>query len=58
MIIIKNRIFLERVFIACAMFPFLFVRSDKKFDDQDLNHEKIHFKQQKELLILLFYVLY
>lgn len=47
-------------YIAMAIFPFIFVRTESKdnFNDAVENHERIHFEQQKELIILLFYVLY
>ncbi|HQS06459.1 MAG TPA: hypothetical protein PLT16_12595, partial [Daejeonella sp.] len=42
-----------------ALFPFLLLR-DKKSDQnkQLMNHEFIHFRQQIELLIIPFYILY
>ncbi|MCK5614419.1 hypothetical protein KAR91_71795 [Candidatus Pacearchaeota archaeon] len=56
--IIKNKILPSKRFIAMAVWPFIFVRKDKKIKDEDINHEKIHFKQQKELLLIGFYILY
>ncbi len=42
-----------------AIFPFILVRSiESKGDKILLNHEKIHLRQQLELLILPFYLLY
>lgn len=44
---------------AMALFPFILVRDiDVKRNIATINHEKIHWKQQIELLFLLFYVLY
>jgi len=44
---------------AMALFPFmLFKRAAYKGDIYLINHEKIHFQQQLELLIFPFYVLY
>ena len=44
---------------AMALFPFVLIkRKEDKFDNELLNHEKIHLYQQLELLILPFYVLY
>ena len=40
-----------------AIFPFVFVRGNE-ISKQTLNHEKIHFEQQKELLLIGFYLLY
>jgi len=44
---------------AMALFPFmLFKRAALKKEPLLINHEKIHFYQQLELLVLPFYVLY
>lgn len=39
-----------------CLFPFIFVRDTE--DEELINHEKIHFQQQKELFIIGFYVMY
>lgn len=45
--------------MAMALFPLVLIDSEKNRHNQILlNHEKIHLRQQKELLILPFYVLY
>ena len=54
--IIKNKILPPKGFNAMAIFPFIFTRSE--VGKLTLNHEKIHFAQQKELLIIFFYLLY
>jgi hypothetical protein len=42
-----------------AIFPFIIVReAHMKTDPVLVNHERIHFRQQLELLILPFYLLY
>ena len=42
-----------------AIFPFILLKSAKlKNDPEVINHEKIHIRQQLELLILPFYLLY
>lgn len=42
-----------------ALFPFIFVKkADYKKDEVLINHEAIHLRQQLELLILPFYILY
>ena len=44
---------------AIALFPFILLRKDAMRNDEVLlNHERIHLRQQAELLILPFYVLY
>lgn len=42
-----------------ALFPFVLLRDPEDAEDEVLlNHEKIHLKQQTELLILPFYIWY
>ena len=42
-----------------SLYPFIFLKDDTlKRDTVLVNHEKIHLKQQLELLILPFYILY
>ena len=60
-IIIRNSIVprLSSVFInvyAITLFPFIFIKDEG--NPRVLNHESIHIKQQAELLVLFFYVLY
>ena len=44
---------------AMALFPFMIFKDAAQKDNVLLiNHEKIHFRQQLELLILPFYILY
>lgn len=43
---------------AIAFFPFIFIHPDTTIDARLLNHEKIHLRQQIEMLILPFYVWY
>ena len=45
---------------AMAIYPFLFIRKDelKSFSRVSMRHEMIHFKQQLQLLIIPFYILY
>jgi hypothetical protein len=44
---------------AMAIFPFILLKDKhQKFDQILVNHERIHLKQQLELLILPFYLLY
>ena len=44
-----------------TLYPFIFLKSEYKDSERGkviLNHEKIHIAQQKELLIVFFYVFY
>ena len=60
-IIVKNSVVpkIMSVFIsvyAISLFPFVFIRDEG--NENTITHEYIHFKQQRELLVFLFYVLY
>ena len=51
--------FFRRNYVGLTLWPFIFVKEDGLKEDTVLiNHEKIHLKQQKELLILPFYIWY
>ena len=56
MIIIKNKIIPFKGFKAVTIWPFIFIRSE--LNHVDLNHEYIHGRQQLELFIILFYIIY
>ena len=56
--IIKNNIIPFKGFRAITLWPFIFVRKGCEFNDIHLNHEKIHARQQLELLIIPFYIIY
>lgn len=43
---------------AMCLGPIILVKQDSKFDEKDLNHEKIHWEQEKECLILPFLLWY
>ena len=43
---------------ALAFWPFIFVSSNTKIDPVLINHEKIHLRQQIEMLLIPFYVMY
>lgn len=58
MIIVRNSIILFKGFKAINLFGILFVRKDAVMSDVDINHEKIHTEQMKELLFVLFYLWY
>lgn len=58
MILISKRIFPER-FEGLTLWPVIILKHDDlKEDVVLLNHERIHLKQQLELLIVPFYILY
>lgn len=59
MILIVNKYLLGKGFRGISLWPFVVLRN--KIDATDpvfLNHERIHLKQQLELLVLPFYVWY
>lgn len=56
--IISNNIFPFKGFTAVTIYPFVFVRKGKVLSDRMVRHEAIHSMQQKEMLLLLFYVWY
>tara|TARA_Y100001938_G_scaffold140866_1_gene209699 strand:+ start:1730 stop:2068 length:339 start_codon:yes stop_codon:yes gene_type:complete len=41
---------------AITLFPFIII--SEEVDEYTMNHEMIHFEQQKELLVVGFYILY
>ncbi len=42
-----------------ALFPFVLIRKKELFEDRIfLNHERIHLRQQIELLVIPFYIFY
>lgn len=59
MILIVNKHLLGKGFKGMSLWPFLILKSSHyKKDRVLLNHEKIHLRQQAELLLLPFYIWY
>lgn len=57
--ILISKYLVPKGYTSLAIFPFVFLKHKHfKGDAILVNHEKIHLKQQLELLILPFYVLY
>jgi hypothetical protein len=59
MFVIINKFLIPKGYKGIALFPFIILKNN--FDKQDkvmINHEKIHIRQQLELLIFPFYILY
>ena len=61
--IINNSKLVPKGFIGITIWPFIFLRYDVKHHgiirySRLVNHEKIHLRQQIELLIIPFYILY
>lgn len=61
-IIKDNRFLPTKGFAGIAIYPFIFVNTSttnwKYYKERFINHEKIHLKQQLELLIIPFYIIY
>lgn len=55
--IIKNKIIPFGTFVAMTIGPFIFTKRDK-LSETVIRHESIHWEQEKETLIVFFYVLY
>ena len=54
--IIYNKIIPFKGYKAITIWPFIFSRSE--LNEIDINHEKIHGRQQLELLIVFFFIIY
>lgn len=59
MIVIASKYLVPKGYIGITLFPFIFVREAKLMQHLLLlNHERIHLRQQAELLIIPFYIWY
>ncbi len=59
MFVIVSRYLIPKGFRGITLFPFVIVsESDLKQNSVMINHEKIHIRQQLELLILPFFIWY
>ncbi|MGY5850080.1 hypothetical protein [Salegentibacter sp. F14] len=59
MILIVNKYLLAKHFKGVSIWPFVILKNrDLKDDNYFINHEKIHLRQQIELLVLPFYIWY
>lgn len=57
--ILVSKLFFRKNYVGLSLWPFIILKSDAlKDDDSLINHEKIHLRQQLELLVLPFYILY
>ena len=54
-----SKLMVPKGFVGITIFPFIILKKEGLKQDKILiNHEKIHLKQQQELLLLLFYIIY
>ena len=59
MVLIVSKYLVPKGYGGITVFPFVFFRSKSHADDLvSVNHEKIHLRQQAELLIVLFFLWY
>lgn len=58
MIIIRNNIIPFQGYKAITIWPFIFVRRSAWYSNDTDRHERIHGRQQLEMLLLLFYLWY
>lgn len=59
MIVLVNKFLLFKGFNGVSIWPFVILKNKRfKNDSVLLNHEKIHLKQQAELLLIGFYLWY
>lgn len=57
--IVVNKYLIGRHFVGIALWPFIVVKNEVlKQDDIFINHERIHLRQQAELLVIPFYFVY
>ncbi|WP_103072566.1 hypothetical protein [Aquimarina sediminis] len=57
--IIVNKYLIGRRFVGIALWPFIVINNSFLKEDQAfINHERIHIRQQAELLVLPFYIIY
>ena len=57
--ILINRLFFHRNYVGLTIWPFIILRDGYlKSDNALINHERIHLRQQQELLVLPFYIFY
>ena len=56
--VIYNNVIPFKGFKAINIFGFCFIRSGCKMSEKDLNHERIHTAQMKEMLYVGFYLWY
>ncbi len=57
--VVISKYFFYRNYVALCLWPFIIIKEPKFAQDSVLmNHERIHLRQQEEMLILPFYLCY
>ncbi|GEM55341.1 hypothetical protein B0A58_11625 [Flavobacterium branchiophilum NBRC 15030 = ATCC 35035] len=59
MLLLISKYFVPKGYVGITIFPFVFLKNKQLKNNKCLiNHEKIHLKQQLELLIIPFFIWY
>jgi hypothetical protein len=59
MLLVVNKYLLRKRFVGITLWPFIVMKHQRlKKDAVFINHERIHLRQQLELLILPFFIIY
>ncbi len=59
MLLVVNKYLFRKRFVGITLWPFVFMKhADLKRDANFINHERIHLRQQLEMLILPFFIWY
>jgi cytochrome bd-type quinol oxidase subunit 2 len=59
MIVLVNPYLLRKNFLGISLWPFIILKkTELKLDNVFINHEKIHLRQQIEMLVIPFYIWY
>ncbi len=56
--IITSKYLVPKGFTGITLYPFIILRDERLKQDTIINHERIHLRQQAEMLILPFYIWY
>lgn len=56
--IVYNKLIPFKGYSAITLLFWMFVRKGTNISKHTINHENIHFEQEKELLFVLFYIIY
>ncbi|WP_310556845.1 hypothetical protein [Flavobacterium sp.] len=59
MFLVVSKYLIPKGYVGLTVFPFIILKDKKhKSNEGTINHEKIHIRQQLELLVLPFYIWY
>lgn len=49
---------IRKGYVGFAFWPFIFLRNRTTASESTMNHERIHLRQQREMLVIPFYIWY